>query len=96
MYRITLLLFFSFLSLFPFAQPGIKGKRLDTTQAILGADTTLTKLVEFRDSLARVGPAAEDLREPMPTDNTLFILLIVGSVIVIVWAGRRAWLRGRK
>ena len=97
MYRTTLLIIISScLSLALLAQPGLKGKRLDTTQAILSADTTLAKLVEFRDSLAQVGPSAGDLREPEPADNTLFILLIVGAVIVIVWAGRRAWLRGRK
>jgi hypothetical protein len=75
------------------AQPRIKGKRLDTTQSVLGADTTLTRLVEFKDSITKIGPSSDLLKESEESDNTVMILLIVGSLLVITWAGRRAWMR---
>jgi hypothetical protein len=46
--------------------------------------------------VAAVGPAKQDLREPEPTEKTGLILLILGMVTLIVWAGRRAWLRQHK
>ncbi|MBM3432555.1 MAG: hypothetical protein FJX92_06095 [Bacteroidetes bacterium] len=84
------------LSYFSLAQPGLKGKRLDTSVVILGKDTTLTKLVKFKDSVARLEPKRQDLREPKEADDGFYALLIAGAVVVIVWAGRRAWLRSRK
>lgn len=78
------------------AQPRFKGKRLDTTQAVLGNDTTLKKLIEFKDSLATVGPAEEGPRPPESPNTTWMTALIVGTVVLIAWAGRRAWLRQRK
>ena len=78
------------------AQPRFKGKRLDTTQAVLGNDTTLKKLIEFKDSLATLGPAQEGPRQPESVDSLWMIVLIVGATLLIVWAGRRAWLRQRK
>lgn len=77
-------------------QPRFKGKRLDTTQTVLGNDTTLKKLIEFKDSLAAVGPAQEGPREAKAADSSWMILLIVGASLLIVWAGRRAWLRQRR
>ena len=78
------------------AQPRIKGKRLDTTQTVLGDDSTVKKLTAFKDSLAKVGPESEGPRKEEESDPTVLIVLIVGSVLVIIWAGRRAWLRQRK
>ena len=75
------------------AQPRIKGKKLDTTQAVLGTDTTLSKLVELKDSLTKIGPKSDLLKEAEPADNTGMFLLILVAVLVIVWAGRRAWKR---
>jgi hypothetical protein len=77
-------------------QPRFKGKRSDTTQTVLGDDTTIKKLIQFKDSIATVGPDTEGPRAPAPADSTGLVLLIVGSVLVIVWAGRRAWMRQRK
>jgi hypothetical protein len=78
------------------AQPRFKGKRLDTTQSVLGQDSNLVKVIELRDSLATVGPAEEGLREPAKTDSTWMVLLVVAAAILILWAGRRAWHRQRK
>lgn len=78
------------------AQPRIKGKRLDTTQTVLGADSTLIKLVEFKDSVTSLGPAETDLRAPEEVDMTWLTLLVLSSVFVIVWAGRRAWRRRKR
>ena len=78
------------------SQPRFKGKRLDTTQAVLGNDTTLKKLIEFKDSLTKVGPAEEGSLKPEPPDSTWMGVLIVGAALLIVWTGRRAWLRQRK
>lgn len=78
------------------AQPRFKGKRLDTTKVVLGNDTTLKKLIEFKDSLATIGPAEEAPRAPESPDTTWMAALIIGSMILIAWAGRRAWLRQRK
>lgn len=78
------------------AQPGFKGKRMDTTQTVLGQDSNLVKVIELRDSFATVGPADEGLREPAKTDSTWMVLLVVAAAILILWAGRRAWLRQRK
>lgn len=75
------------------SQPRIKGKKLDTTQGILGTDTHLTKLVEFKDSINQIAPKSDLLKEPREADQTGLILLIVGAVGVILWAGRRAWKR---
>lgn len=77
------------------AQPRIKGKRLDTTQPVFGDDTTVKRLLDFKDSLTTVGPKKEDPRELKESDPTSMIILILGSVFVIVWAGRRAWRRRR-
>ncbi len=78
------------------AQPRIKGKRSDTTIGILADDTTVKKLIEFKDSVTQVRPATEGLRELEESDSTGMVLLIVGSVLLIAWAGRRAWLRQRR
>ncbi|MFM7671656.1 MAG: hypothetical protein ACKO6Q_03555 [Bacteroidota bacterium] len=86
----------SLLSVTLWAQPGIKRKKLDTSIAVLKKDCTLTKLVAFKDSLEKVGPQTTDIREPKATDNTWLTLLVVGSVLLIVWAGRRAWMRRRE
>jgi hypothetical protein len=95
-FSVILTLFLSVLLCTVSAQPRFKGKRLDTTQAVLGADSDVTKLIKFKDSVAAVGPAKQDLREPEPTEKTGLILLILGMVTLIVWAGRRAWLRQHK
>lgn len=82
-----------FFSLLVFAQPRFKGKMSDTTQTVLGDDTTIKKLIQFKDSVTKVGPGSDALREATESDNTALVLLIVGAVLVIVWAGRRAWKR---
>jgi hypothetical protein len=94
--RFLLLLVVSLSVVSMYAQPRFKGKPLDTTQALLGDDTTLKKLIEFKDSLATVGPAEEGPRPLETSDTTWMIALIIGSVLLIVWAGRRAWLRQRR
>ena len=78
------------------AQPRFKGKRLDTTQAVLGTDSDITKLVKFKDSVAAVGPDTSTLREEEPREQTGMILLILAMLTLIAWAGRRAWLRQHK
>ena len=93
---LILVVCYLFLSSVSLAQPGLKGKRLDTSQVVLGKDTTLTKLVKFKDSVSKLEPKRQDLREPEETDDGFYALLIAGAVAVIVWAGRRAWIRSRR
>ena len=78
------------------AQPRFKGKRLDTTQGVLGTDSDITKLVKFKDSVASVGPETSTLREEEPREQTGMILLILAMLTLIAWAGRRAWRRQHK
>jgi hypothetical protein len=93
---ISLLFLFGVLLVDAEAQPRFKGKRLDTSQAVLANDSTLEKLIQFKDSLESVGPAAEGPRPGKKSDSTGTILLVVGLAGLVVWAGRRAWLRRRK
>lgn len=95
--RFLLIAWFALVGISPslIAQPRIKGKKFDTTQAVFGDDTTVKKLIEFKDSMAAVGPKTEGPREATESDPTGMIILILGSLIVIIWAGRRAWLRRR-
>lgn len=98
MFRLSFLILLIWGALFQAvqAQPRIKGKKLDSSQSVLGTDTTLNKLVEFKDSLTQIGPKSDLLKEAEKADNTGLFLLIVGSLLVIVWAGRRAWKRRRQ
>lgn len=75
------------------AQPRFKGKGSDTAQAVLANDSTLKKLIDLKDSLESVGPASEGPRSGEKSDSTGTILLVIGLAGLIVWAGRRAWLR---
>jgi hypothetical protein len=77
-------------------QSRIKGKRTDTTQTVLSDDTTVKKLIVLKDSMAKIGPESKGPRKPESPDQTGMIVLIIGSLLVIIWAGRRAWLRQRK
>jgi hypothetical protein len=95
MFRVLILsvFFTAFSSVGLIAQIRMKGKRPDTTQAVLGNDTTLKNLVAFKDSLEKVGPGTEPLKKREEPDTAWPTLLIIGSVLVIAWAGRRAWKR---
>lgn len=74
-------------------QPGIKGRRIDTTQSIFQNDSVMQKLAAFKDSMAKVGPMRETVPdENVPTGSWL-ALLLVGVVVFIFWVGRRAWLK---